>query len=97
MHKIPMQFIKDAQLSEGGVYPEEYQSASFRSRVESKEAFFNTQTQQAYFVTSEQALPFGQPQFVVKEYTPEGRIRNACGKLFLVLSEALAEAEQLAQ
>lgn len=96
MHTLPMDYLRSANIAEGGHFFDDDTMRCFDSRIESREAFFNVQTQTAYFVTSERMSPGSPRQYKVRRFDENCRVRSADVKPFADLSAAVSAARDLA-
>lgn len=97
MHTVPMSYVQAANRDAGGHFFDEDNMRFSDSRIECEGAFFNAQSQQAFFVTSE-CLYLGAPRsFKVRRYDDDtGRIVTVSKVGIATKSEALELAKSMA-
>lgn len=94
---IPMEYVRAANRAEGGHFFDDDTMRFFDSRIESDVAFFNVQTEDAFFVTSEQPSPESLRTYKVRRMDQHCRIRTASDKPILDRQVAFKRAQELAQ
>lgn len=96
MHILPMEYLRAANLAEGGHFFSTDAMRAFDSRIESKEAFYNVHTQDAFFVTSECMSPGALRLYKVRRFDEACRVHTVSDKPFVDLASAIESARRLA-
>lgn len=96
MHTLPMEYLRKANAAEGGHFFDQATMDCFESRIESREAFVNTETHDAYFVTSERMSPGAPRLYKVRRFDDNCRVRTATPQPFADLVTAEDSARRLA-
>ena len=94
MPTIPMEYVRNTNRSCGGHFFDNEAMRFFDSRIESKEAHFNVNTQDAFFVTSERL--FDKRLFKVRKLDENGRVRTVSPRPLLDRDQAFEMARDLA-